>query len=101
EPSFFSLHGIVRQLETLDLLARKSGHHVRARALLTLYSTRSDFAKTMAEEIRQHLGESCFKTAIRFSPKLPESVGHGSPIAEYSTRSAGYADYKALSAEVL
>jgi chromosome partitioning protein len=101
EPSFFSLHGIVRQLETLDLLARKSGHQISARALITLYSTRSDFSKTMADEIRQNLGESCFKTVIRFSPKLPESVGHGLPVAEYSTRSAGYADYKALAAEVL
>src|SRR5881397_2244269 len=101
EPSFFSLHGIVRQLETLDLLARKSGHHISARALITLYSTRSDFSKMMAEEIRQNLGESCFKTLIRFSAKLPESVGHGLPVAEYSTRSAGYADYKALAAELL
>ncbi len=101
EPSFFSLHGIVRQLETLDLLARKSGHQITARALITLYSTRSDFTKTMAEEIRQHLGESCFKTLIRFSVKLPESVGHGSPIGEYSPRSAGAADYRALAAEVL
>src|SRR5437899_7452176 len=101
EPSFFSLHGIVRQLETLDLLARKSGHHITARALITLYSTRSDFSKTMAEEIRQHLGDLCFKTVIRFSAKLPESVGHGSPIAEFSPRSAGSADYKALAAEVL
>ena len=101
EPSFFSLHGIVRQLETLDLLDRKSGHHIRARALITLYSTRSEFTKTMAEEIRQNLGESCFKTVIRFSAKLPESVGHGLPIAEYSPRSAGFADYKALAAEIL
>ncbi|PYS04419.1 MAG: hypothetical protein DMG15_16035 [Acidobacteria bacterium] len=101
EPSFFSLHGIVRQLETLDLLARKSGHHITARALITLYSTRSDFSKTMAEEIRQNLGESCFKTVIRFSVKLPESVGHGLPIDEFSTRSAGFADYRALAAEVL
>ncbi|PYS08509.1 MAG: sporulation initiation inhibitor Soj, partial [Acidobacteria bacterium] len=72
EPSFFSLHGIARQVETLDLLARKSGHDIQARALITSYSTRSDFAKTMAEEVRQHLGDACFNTVIRFSVKLPE-----------------------------
>jgi chromosome partitioning protein len=101
EPSFFSLHGIARQMETLDLLARKSSHDIRARALITLYSTRSDFGKTMAEEIRKHLGSVCFNTFIRFSAKLPESVGQGLTIAEFSTRSAGFADYRALAREVV
>jgi chromosome partitioning protein len=101
EPSFFSLHGIARQMETLDLLARKSDHEISARALITLYSTRSDFGKTMAEEIRKHLGDLCFRTFIRFSVKLPESVGQGLTIAEFSTRSAGFADYRALAQEIL
>ena len=101
EPSFFSLHGVARQVETLDLLARKSDHDIQARALITLYSTRSDFAKTMAEEIRQYLGDACFNTVIRFSVKLPESVAHGLPIAEFSKRSAGFIDYEALAREVL
>jgi chromosome partitioning protein len=101
EPSFFSLHGIARLMETLDLLARKSGHDIRARALITLYSTRSEFGKTMAQQIREQLGNSCFNTFIRLSAKLPESVGQALPIAEFSTRSAGFADYQALSREVL
>ena len=50
EPSFFSLQGIARQMETLDLLA-KTGHDIRARALITLYTSRSDFGKAVAEEI--------------------------------------------------
>jgi hypothetical protein len=101
EPSLFSLHGIARLMETLDLLARKSSHDILARALITLYSTRSEFGKMMAEEIRQHLGNSCFKTFIRLSAKLPEAVGQGLPISEFSRRSAGFADYQALAREVL
>ena len=101
EPSFFSLHGIAKLMETLDLLARKSRHDIRARALITLYSKRSEFGKTMAEQIREHLGNSCFNTFIRLSAKLPESVGQGLPITEFSTHSAGFADYRALAREVL
>jgi chromosome partitioning protein len=101
EPSFFSLHGIARLMETLDLLARKSRHDIGARALITLYSTRSEFGQNMAQQIREHLGNSCFKTFIRVSAKLPESVGQALPITEFSTRSAGFADYQALSREVL
>ena len=101
EPSFFSLHGIGMQMETLDLLARKAGHDIRARALITLYTGRYDFVKAVAEEIRKHLGDRSFNTVIRFSVKLAEAAGHGLPVAEFSTRSAGFADYRTLAREVL
>ncbi len=101
EPSFFSLHGIGMQMETLDLLARKAGHGIRARALITLYTGRYDFVKAVAEEIRKHLGDRSFNTVIRFSVKLAEAAGHGLPVAEFSTRSAGFADYRTLAREVL
>jgi chromosome partitioning protein len=101
EPSFFSLQGIARQLETLDLLARKTGHEIDARALVTLYSTRSEFTKGIAEEIRRHLEDRSFTTVIRFSVKLPESAGHAVPICDFSPHSAGFRDYRALAREII
>jgi chromosome partitioning protein len=101
DPGFFSLHGIAKQIETLDLLSRTSGHDISVRALITLYVGRSDFGRAIAAEIRTHLGGACFNTVIRFSVKLPEAAGHGLPVADFSTRSAGFADYKALAREVL
>jgi len=101
EPSFFSLQGIARQMETLDLLSRKSGHDIQVRALITLYNRRSEFARSVAEELRKHLGERSFKTVVRYSVKLPEAVGHGVPIADFSPHSAGFADYRALTREIL
>jgi chromosome partitioning protein len=90
EPSFFSLHGIGKQLETLDLLARESGHEIQARALITLYTGRTDFVKAVAEEIRNHMGSRAFATVVRFSSKLTEAAAHALPITEFSTRSAGF-----------
>jgi chromosome partitioning protein len=101
EPSFFSLHGIGRQIETLELLARQTGHRVQPRALITLYTGRSDFVKAVAEDIRRHLGERCFATVIRYSAKLSEAAGHAAPITAFSPRSNGYADYLALAREIL
>jgi chromosome partitioning protein len=101
EPSFFSLHGIGKQLETLDLLARETGHEIHARALITLYTGRTEFVKAVADEIRNHLGSRCFATFIRFSGKLTEAAAHAMPVAEFSTRSAGFADYRMLAREVL
>jgi GNAT superfamily N-acetyltransferase len=48
--------GIGKMLETLDLLARKKHHGIKARALLTLYTGRSEFVKEVVENIRKNLG---------------------------------------------
>src|SRR5467141_3154557 len=52
DPSFFSLHGIGKLLETFDVLAKETNHHIAARVLVTLYSGRSPFVKAVVDEIR-------------------------------------------------
>jgi len=99
EPSFFSLHGIGKLMETFDVLAKKADHHIAARVLVTLYSGRSPFVKAVVDEIRRHLDG--FDTVIRYSVKLAEAASHGVAIADYCKRCAGFDDYQALTAEVL
>src|SRR2546429_4104894 len=45
DPSFFALHGIGKLLETFDVLEKETGHQIAVRALVTLYSGRTAFAK--------------------------------------------------------
>ena len=101
DPSFFSLHGIGKLLETFDVLAKETGHHVTARALVTLYSGRSAFVKAVVDDIRRHLDGRHFATVIRYSVKLAEAASHGVPIVDYCRHCAGFDDYQALTAEVL
>lgn len=101
DPSFFSLHGIGKLLETFEVLASKTGHHIAARALVTLYCGRTQFVRDVADEIRKHLAGRHFNTVIRHSVKLAEAASHGVPIAGYCSRCAGFEDYEALVAEVL
>jgi len=101
DPSFFSLHGIGKMLETLDLLERKTDHAVRVHALLTLYAGRSEFAKEIGAEIRRHLGDRALNTVIRFSVKLGEAASHGIPICDFCTRCVGFEDYGNLAAEII
>jgi len=100
DPSFFSLHGIGKLLETFDLLAQKSGHHIDARVLVTLYPGRSAFVKAVVDELHQHLADRHFETVIRYSVKLAEAASHGVPIVEYCRHCVGFDDYRALAAEV-
>jgi chromosome partitioning protein len=101
DPSFFSLHGIGKMLETLDVLARKKEHKIQAYALLTLYAGRFIFAKEVVAEIREHLGDKALNTVIRYSVKLAEAASHGIPICSYCKRCAGFEDYQSLTQEVL
>ena len=101
DPSFFSLHGIGKLLETLEVVEKTTGHKLTARALITLYPGRSEFVREVAEEIRKYLGDLSFNTVIRYSVKLSEAASHGQPIAQYCTRCVGFLDYRELAREVL
>jgi chromosome partitioning protein len=101
DPSFFSLHGIGKMLETLELLQRKKEHLIRVHALLTLYSGRFEFTKEVAANIRKHLGDKALDTVIRYSVKLAEAASHGMPICDYCKRCAGFEDYLCLTREIL
>ena len=100
DPSFFSLHGIGKLLETFDLLAQKSEHHIDARVLVTLYPGRSAFVKAVVDELHEHLAGRHFQTVIRYSVKLAEAASHGVPVVEYCRHCVGFDDYRALAAEV-
>ncbi len=101
DPSFFALHGIGKLLETFDVLEKETGHHLAVRALVTLYSGRTAFAKAVADDIRHHLYGRHFDTVIRYSVKLAEAASHGVPIAHYCKQCVGFEDYQALASEVL
>ena len=101
DPSFFSLHGIGKLLETVDVLARKSDHHIEARVLVTLYPGRSPFVKAVVDELHRHLDGQYFETIIRYSIKLAEAASHGVPIVQYCRDCVGFDDYQALLTEVL
>src|SRR5207302_1291176 len=99
DPSFFSLHGIGKLLETFDVLTKETGHQISARVLVTLYSGRTPFVKAVVDEIRHHLEGRHFDVVIRYSVKLAEAASHGVPIADYCRYCAGFEDYQALAAE--
>ena len=101
EPSFFSLHGLGKLMETVELLKTKSNHPVVVRALATIINLRTRFAQEVLDEISSHFGSATFKTVIRATVRLREAVSYGVPICSYDEDSLGAVDYDALAQEVL
>jgi chromosome partitioning protein len=54
DPSFFSLHGIGKLFETVDLLEQETGHRSSARGLIP-HSGRSSFVQAVVGRVHRHL----------------------------------------------
>ncbi|MGO9022575.1 MAG: AAA family ATPase [Syntrophobacteraceae bacterium] len=99
--SYFSLHGLSKLLETINLLSSKCGHSLIMNALVTNYDRRLRLSEEILREVKRNFNEHLFTSIISTSVKLKESIGFGKPITEYSPGSSGYRDYLSLSEEII
>ena len=96
ETGFFSMQGAVRQQQTIRMLARRAGHHVRFSVLATMYDVRTKLAREILSELKRHFGEDLLPIVINFNSKLKEAASFGQPITEYDPASRGMQDFDRL-----
>ncbi|HUK55314.1 MAG TPA: ParA family protein [Nitrospiria bacterium] len=98
---FFSLHGLAKLIEIVDVVARHTGHEVAVWALATMVNRHARFTQEILDEVKRHFMERTFKTMIRNNVRLREATSHGLPITEYDPHAIGAADYMSLAQEVI
>ncbi len=101
EMSLFSLNGVAKLAEAIQLLGEKANHYVRTRALLTMYDARTRYSRRVFEKVKEQFDSNTFDTVIHYNIRMREAADYGLPIAEYDKRSAGFRDYEALALEVM
>jgi chromosome partitioning protein len=101
EGSFFSLWGVGRLLDMIDLVREETNHDLRLKVLCTMYDGRTKFAAEIVEDILKHFSERTYKTLIHNNVKLREASSHGVPVSEYDRASRGFREYIALAEEVV
>jgi chromosome partitioning protein len=101
EPSSFSLQGIDKLLETIDLLKENARHEVKVMALPTVYNHHSHFSKGILKQILEKFKDLTLKTVIRQNVKLKEAAQQGRPISAYAPDSFGAEDYQKLAIEII
>ena len=99
--SYFSLHGLSKLLETINLLSKKCGHSLIMNALVTNYDRRLRLSEEILTEVKRNFNEHLFTSIISTSVKLKEAIGFGKPVTEYSPSSSGCRDYQSLSEEII
>jgi len=100
DPSLFSLQGVGRVTDALDLLENINGHTTTYKVLATMYDSRTRISRELLAALKSSYEKSSFKTIIRNNVTLKESTGFGVPITEYRG-SRGLSDYKSLANEVM
>ncbi len=101
ETGFFSLHGLTKMMETLELLKERCGKEIVIRVLPTLYDTRTKLAREVLAELRNKFREYLMESTVNFNTKLKEAASFGQPITEYDPGSRGYKDFVNLARELM
>ncbi len=101
ETGYFSLHGLSKQLETLNILCERCGQKINVRVVASMYDIRTKMAREIMAELRSCFGERMFKTIVNFNTKLKEAASFGQPIGEYDPASKGRTDFISLAEEVV
>ena len=66
-----------------------------------MYDSRTNLARQVAADIREHFSEQVFRSIIPRSVKLSEAPSYGEPINTYAPESSGGMAYGALCQEFL
>ena len=101
ETGYFSLHGLTKMMETLEMLRDRCGKDILIRVLPTLYDTRTKLAREVLSELRNKFREYLMESTVNFNTKLKEAASFGQPITEYDPGSRGYKDFVNLARELM
>ena len=100
EMSVFSLQGVARLLEIIEILKMEYEHEVKPKALATMCNPRTLFANEVLKNIEEHFKKDMYKTIIHATVRLKEAAGFGIPIHKYNKRCRGAENYMELAGEV-
>ena len=101
ECSTFSLHGLSKILETVQLLEEALQHKMKVRAVLNDFDPRTKFSKRIHEDLQKVFVGRVFRTMIHHSVRLREAAACGKSIMDYDRQSIVFKDFLNLSAEML
>lgn len=101
EMGYFSLHGLSKQLQTLNVLCEQCDQKINIMVLASMYDIRTKMGREILAELKKHFSDKMFSTVVNFNTKLKEAASLGQPISEYDPASKGYKDFLGLADELI
>ena len=99
---YYALEGLAELLNTIRLVQKSLNKKlVIEGALLTMFDSRLNLSKQVAEDVRSYFSGKVFKVVITRNVKLSESPSFGKPIILYDIMSSGAENYLSLAKEIM
>ncbi|MQA90223.1 MAG: AAA family ATPase [Gemmatimonas sp.] len=99
---FYALEGLSQLLNTVRIVQRNLNPSLQIEGvLLTMFDSRLNLSRQVAEEAKEYFGSRVFRTPIPRNVRIAEAPSFGEPIVLYDIVSAGAKSYLALAQEVI
>ncbi len=99
---YYALEGLGQLLNTIRLIQKHLNPTLKIEGvLLTMYDSRLNLSKQVAEETRRYFSGKVYDTVISRNVRLSEAPSFGKPIILYDILSTGSENYLALAKELL
>jgi chromosome partitioning protein len=99
---YYGLEGISQLLNTVRLVQQNFNPGLAINGvLLTMYDSRLNLCRQVAEDAKEYFGAKVFSTPIPRNVRLAEAPSFGKPILLYDVQSVGAKTYLAVAQELL
>jgi chromosome partitioning protein len=99
---YYGLEGISQLLNTIRLVQQNFNPGLAiGGVLLTMYDSRLNLCRQVAEDAKEYFGGKMFLTAIPRNVRLAEAPSFGKPILLYDVQSVGAKSYIAVAQELM
>lgn len=99
---YYALEGLTQLINTINLVRDNLNPELKIEGvLLTLADFRTNLAKEVIAEVKNHFQDKVFQTIIPRNIRLTEAPSFGKPIALYDKDSLGAQKYADLAKEIL
>lgn len=97
---YFALEGLTQLLNTIRLIQRNLNPRLDLEGIvLTMYDSRLNLSKMVADEVRKYFGSKVYNTIISRNVRLGEAPSYGQPIISFDIHSSGAMNYMKLAEE--
>ncbi len=102
QSEFFALEGISSLVNSIELIKENFNPNLTIEGIvLTMVDKRNSLSSLVEKDVRDHFGETVYKTTIPRNVRVSEAPSHGKPAILYDVNSSGSVAYIELAREIL
>jgi len=94
QAEYYALEGLGMLLETVEMVKKHLNNRLEVSSILiTMYDARTRLSSGVADEVREHFGDTVLRTAIPRSVRVSEAPSYGQTVMSYDPGSPGALSY--------